>query len=108
MYEGNTIEQDILTEGLSEVALKEFTTGIEKVKGQKYYYEEFKGATMFVMASTLDGNEEEVKTRFYFDNDNNLVYIQTINGSYQELLKINLQKEVDDSIFEIPSHYAEG
>lgn len=107
VYEGNTIEQDILTEGLREVALKEFTTGTEKVKGKKYYYEEFQGTTMFIMASSLEGNEEEVKTRFYFDN-NNLVYIQTIKGSYQELLKINIQKEVNDSIFEIPSHYAEG
>ena len=106
-YEGNTIEQDILTEGLGEVALKEFTSGTEKVKGKKYYYEEFQGTTMFIMASSLEGNEEEVKTRFYFDN-NNLLYIQTIKGSYQELLKINIQKEVNDSIFEIPSHYAEG
>ena len=108
VYEGNTIEQDILTEGLGEVALKEFTTGTEKVKGKKYYYEEFQGTTMFIMANSLEGNEEEVKTRFYFDNDNNLVYIRTIKGSYQELLKINIQKEVDDSTFEIPSHYAEG
>ena len=108
VYEGNTIEQDILTEGLSEVASKEFTKGAEKVKGKKYYYEEFQGSTMFIMASSLDGNENEVKTRFYFDNDNNLVYIQTINGSYQELLKIKVEKQVEDSIFEIPSHYAEG
>ena len=63
---------------------------------------------MFMEASSLDVNEEDIKTRFYFDNDDNLVYIRTIKGVNQELLKINLQKEVDDSIFEVPSHYAEN
>ena len=60
-----------------------------------------------MISNTLDENEE-IKTRFYFDKDDNLVYIQTIKGVTQELLKIRLEKEVDDSIFEIPSNYAEN
>ena len=63
---------------------------------------------MFMISTTLDANEEDIKTRFYFDNDNNLVYIRTINGATQELLEIKIEKEVDDSIFEIPSKYAEN
>ena len=108
VYEGNTVEQNILTEGLREIVEKEFTTGTEKVKGQKYSYEEYNGSTMFMSASTLDINDEEIKTRFYFDKDDNLVYIRTIIGVNQELLKVKLKTEVDDSMFEIPSNYAEN
>lgn len=108
VYEQNNVEQSILTDGLQEVVNKEFVIGTENVKGKKYSYEEYQGSTMFMEASSLDVNEEEIKTRFYFDNDDNLVYIRTIKGVNQELLKINIQKEVDDSIFEIPSTYAEN
>jgi hypothetical protein len=97
-----------LTDGLQEIVQKDFVTGTEKVKGQKYTYEEYQGSTMFMKSNSLDTNEEDIKTRFYFDKDNNLVYIRTIKGVHQELLKINIQKDVDDSIFEIPSTYAEN
>ena len=108
VYEQNNVEQSILTDGLQDVVNKEFITGTEKVKGKKYSYEEYQGSTMFMDASSLDVNEEDIKTRFYFDNDDNLVYIRTIKGVNQELLKINIQKDVDDSIFEVPSTYAEN
>lgn len=108
VYENNNVEQSILTDGLKEIADKEFTTGEEKINGKKYSYEEYTGSTMFMISNTLDANEEDIKTRFYFDNESNLVYIRTIKGAKQELLKINMQKEVDESIFEIPSNYAEN
>lgn len=108
VYEQNNVEQSILTDGLKEIVNKDFLTGSENVKGKKYSYEEYQGSTMFMEASSLDVNEDEIKTRFYFDNDNNLVYIRTIKGVNQELLKINMQKDVDDTIFEVPSHYAEN
>ena len=108
VYEQNNVEQSILTDGIKEVIEKQFTTGDEKVKGKKYSYEEYDGSTMFMVTNTLDINEENVKTRFYFDKDNNLVYIKTINGDNNELLKVKLEQDVDDSVFEIPSHYAEN
>lgn len=107
VYEQNNVEQTILTDGIKEVVEKPYTTGTEKVKGKKYDYEEYSGTTIFMISNTLDENEE-IKTRFYFDKDDNLVYIQTIKGVTQELLKIKLEKEVDDNIFEIPSNYAEN
>lgn len=107
IYEQNNVEQNILTDGLKEVVAKEFVTGEQKVKGKKYEYEEYKGSTMFMLSGTLGSEDEEIKTRFYFDKEDNLIYIQTIKGVNQELLKINIQTEVDDSIFEIPSNYAE-
>lgn len=108
VYEQNNVVQTILTDGLQEVTKKDFVTGAEKVKGKKYLYEEFAGSTIFMEASAHEVNEDDIKTRFYFDDNNNLAYIRTIKGVNQELLKINIQKEVDDSIFELPSHYAEN
>ena len=108
IYGQNNVVQTILTDGLQEVISKDFSTGTEKVKGKKYLYEEYQGSTMFMEASSLEVNEEDIKTRFYFDDNNDLAYIRTIKGVHQELLKIDIQKEVDDSIFEIPSNYAEN
>lgn len=108
IYENNNIEQNILTDGLKDVVDKQFTTDSEKVKGKKYYYEEYTGSTMFMISSSLEVDEADIKTRFYFDKNDNLVYIKTIYGGKQELLKINLQKEAEDKLFEIPSHYAEN
>ena len=108
IYEQNNVQQTILSDGLEEIINKDFTSGKERVKGKKYTYEEYAGSTMFMSENNLDTDEQQIRTRFYFDDDNNLVYIQTINGSYQELLKVNLQNEVDDSIFEIPANYAEN
>ena len=108
VYENNNIEQNILTDGLKTVVDKVFITDSEKVKGKKYSYEEYSGSTMFMVSSSLDVDEADIKTRFYFDKNDNLVYIKTIYGGKQELLKINLQKEAEDKLFEIPSHYAEN
>ena len=108
VYEQNNVEQNILTDGIKEVVDKDFTTGEEKVKGKKYDYEEYNGSTMFMITNTLELNEADIKTRFYFDKNGNLTYIKTIYGEDEELLKVNLEKDVDDSIFEIPADYAEN
>ena len=108
VYEQNNVEQNILTDGIKEVIDKDFSTGEEKVKGKKYNYEEYNGSTMFMITNTLELNEADIKTRFYFDKNGNLTYIKTIYGEDEELLKVNLEKDVDDSIFEIPSDYAEN
>lgn len=108
IYKQNNIEQNFLTDGIAEIVSRDFITGTEKVKGKKYDYEEYSGSTMFMMSTSLAIEESEIKTRFYFDKDDNLVYVKTIYGDNQELLKINLQHEVEDSVFEIPSDYAEN
>lgn len=108
IYEQNVVEQFILTESLKEIINKEFTTDTEKIEGEKYLYEEYNGSTMFMIGNSLDVNEGEIKTRFYFDKDDNLAYIRTIKGAKQELLKIKIEENVEDSMFEIPSNYAEN
>ena len=108
VYEQNAVEQTILTDGLKEIVDKQFIVGTEKVKGKRYSYEEYAGSTMFMDESSSNVSEEEIKTRFYFDDNDNLIYIKTIKGSYQELLKVKIEKEVNDLMFEIPSNYAEN
>lgn len=108
IYEQNNVEQSILTDGLKDIIEREYTTGEEKIYGKKYYYEEYNCSTMFIITNTINSEQEDIKTRFYFDKDDNLVYIKTIFTNKQELLKINLKQEIEDSIFEIPSNYAEN
>lgn len=108
VYQQNNVEQNILTDGIKEVVDKEYTTGEEKVRGKKYKYEEYSGSTMFMITNTLELDESNIKTRFYFDNNGNLTYIKTIYGEDSELLKVKLENNVDDSLFEIPVNYAEN
>ncbi len=108
VYQQNNVEQNILTDGIKEVIDKEYTTGEEKVRGKKYKYEEYNGSTMFMITNTLELDESSIKTRFYFDNNGNLTYIKTIYGEESELLKVKLENNVDDSLFEIPANYAEN
>ena len=108
LYERNNIDQSILTEGLKDLLNKSYTIGTEKVKGKKYNYEEYAGSTVFVISNPLSLNEEEIKTRLYFNKKDELEYVKTIYGEESELLKINLTYEVDNSLFEIPSNYAEN
>lgn len=108
VYEENNVDQTILLDGIKEIMDKDFSRGNEKVRGKKYNYEEYNGSSIFMISNTLNIDENEVKTRFYFDKKDNLVYIKTINGEDTELLKINIMQDVDDSIFDIPSDYAEN
>ena len=108
VYTENNVEQTIVTDGLKEIISKSYTTGTEKIKGKKYSYEEYDGSSMFMISNLININDTNVKTRFYFDSKNNLTYIKTILDNKQELLKVTLEKDVKDSIFEIPSDYAEN
>lgn len=108
IYEGNNVDQTFLIDGIKEIMGKEYTKGTEKVKGKKYKYEEYSGSTMFLLSNSLNLDENYVKTRFYFDSKDNLVYIKTIYGDKHELLKVSLTNDIDSSVFEIPADYAEN
>ncbi len=108
IYEGNNVDQTFLIDGIKEIMGKEYTKGTEKVKGKKYKYEEYSGSTMFLLSNSLNLDENDVKTKFYFDSKDNLVYIKTIYGDKHELLKVSLTNDIDSSVFEIPADYAEN
>lgn len=109
IYENSNIEQTILEDAISDLLERTCTTGTEKVFGKKYDYEEYNRSSAFLLTNLRDVNEENIKTKLYFDKNDNLKYIKTIYGeNEEELLNIDIKYEVEDSIFEIPSNYAEG
>lgn len=117
IYKNNKIDEEILTEELERIVKKEYKTGIEKIYGKSYYYEEYDGITDFLIESYKDMNLETAKTRFYFKGKK-LQFIktkyQTIDSEtgemkeIEELLKASVEYDVDEKVFEIPSEYAES
>ena len=108
IYNNTNIDVNVVESWLADVVNREYTTGEEKIRGKKYYYEEYQGTTMFTDTNVLNDDESQVKTRFYFDNDNKLVYIKTIFSQMEEeILKIEISKDIDKSLFDIPEEYME-
>ena len=86
VFEGNNVDQtSFLTDGIKDIMSKEYTKGNEKVRGKRYDYEEYNGSSMFLVDNSLNLEENDVKTRFYFDKKGNLVYIKTLYGDKHEL-----------------------
>lgn len=109
IYENSNIEQTILEDAIADLLQRTYTTGTEKVFGKKYEYEEYSGSSAFLLTNLRDVNEENIKTKLYFDKNDNLKYIKTVYGENdEELLNVDIKYEVEDSMFEIPSNYAEG
>lgn len=109
IYNSTNIENSIVIDWIKDVVGKEHTSGEEKVRGRKLKYEEYTGATMFAETTSLDIDESKTKTRFYFDQNKDLVYIKTIyeNGT-EELQKIEITQEINSKLFEVPATYAEN
>ena len=64
---------------------------------------------MFVEENQPSIQDENVKTRFYFDKNNNLVYVKTIyENTSEEVLKIEIKEQIDNEVFTIPENYAEN
>lgn len=103
------IEADILIPEMKDIDEKTYQKGKEKVNGKTYYYEEYKGISTFLMLIDAD-NEENVKTRFYYDGDK-LVYIKNMidqdGKKLEELIQAECNYEVNEKLFEIPEDYAE-
>lgn len=89
--------------------ITEVSKGKEKIHGKKYEYEEISKYQDFLFDSELSVNNlEYAKTRLYFNN-NNLVYIKTIVGENEEIIKIDESyNSINDDYFEIPGDYLDG
>ena len=101
------IESNVVTEALKNIVVNkpEYKTGTEVINGKKYKYEEYENFSAFLMTIS-DINEENIKTRFYFDNNGNLVYIKTISENQEELLNIEILYNANNNLFEIPNDYS--
>lgn len=106
-YKNNETDLDKIETELKDIKDLEPENGKEEIENKTYKYEEYKVLTSLTMLDTSNIEEnQEVKTRFYFEGDN-LIYIKTIIGETQEILKVNISNNVDKKIFEIPSEYRE-
>ncbi len=105
-YSNNSINLNMITEQLEDLKDAEYQEGKENIDGKNYNYEEYSGVTNFALGD-FTNDTAEVKTKFYFDGDE-LVYIKTIEGEQEELLKVTISYDVDESLFQIPSDYSEA
>ena len=106
----------LLNHHLCDLSL-EYVAGKEKIYGISYKYEEYNGVSSFLFSEQETIEIDSVKTRFYFKG-NELVYLKTIYNvkdeetgettEKEELQTIKVEYEVNNSVFEIPSDYAEN
>ncbi len=107
-YQNNDEILHEITDAFSRIEGMTYTEGKEDINEKSYKYEEFKGIQEFLIDSNLyTDNSDEAITRFYYSGDD-LKYIKTIVGDKEELLEINIEYNVDDSLFEIPEGYSDG
>lgn len=94
-------------EGLKDIT--EISRGKEKINGKNYEYEEISKCQEFLFNSELSVNNlEYAKTRLYYD-DNQLVYIKTIVGDNEEIIKIDISyNNINNDYFNIPEGYSTG
>ena len=117
VYPKDNLAEEIVTDNLKKIIKLPHTEGKEKIYGKTYKYEEYSGVSEFLISASSDMDLETIKTRFYFKGDE-LVYLKTIYDIVnretgeripkEELQTIKIEYEVEDSIFEIPSDYAEN
>ena len=106
VYKNNDTNLNKIEDILEELKDKEYQTGKEKIDNKSYSYIEFNQLTDLVIMNTSNIKSDTKKTRFYFDGKD-LKYIKTIAGNKEELLKVNISKDVDNKLLQIPSDYEE-
>lgn len=107
VYKNNEMDLTLIEKGLGDVDKNNYKTGKEKIEKGNYKYEEFNMMTDFLFKGTDENEDVSPVTRFYYKGDE-LKYIKTIIGDYQELIKVEISyNDIQDSLFEIPSDYKE-
>ncbi len=84
-------------------------SGTEMINWKRCNYEEFVGFQDFLINTDMAlKNENEAKTRFYYNNDE-LIYIKTLVGDKEELLNVKISyNNIEESAFTIPDDYTNG
>ena len=106
-YHNNEMDLRKIESELEKVKDLEYGVGKEKIENKEYKYEEYNTSTNFLFKYFDDLEDKDVKSRFYYDGDK-LVYIKTILGDYEELLKVDISYNVNSKLFEIPEDYKEA
>lgn len=103
-YKNNETELEKIILTLEKLKDMSYAKGKEQIENRQYQYEEYETVTDFSFKNISEQGKQTAKTRFYFDG-NKLVYIKTIIGNEQEILKVKISDEVDENLFQIPSDY---
>ena len=108
-YQSNDIILAEIKEKFEDLYGKSVLKGKEKVDGKTYNYEEIAECQDFLVNEELSVNNlEYAKTKLYYNNED-LVYIKTIVGENEEIIKINISYDnVSDDYFNIPEDYTNG
>ena len=110
IYQSNDAILTEIKEQLEELKdITEISKGKEKINGKKYDYEEISKYQGFLFNEKLSvDNLEYSKTRLYYDNSQ-LVYIKTIAGDNEEIIKIDISYDnINNDYFSIPKEYSNG
>lgn len=107
-YQSNDMILTEIKEQFEDLYKQPVTKGKEKVNGETYNYEEIAKYQNFLVNEKLSvKNLEYARTRLYYNN-NDLVYIKTIAGDNEEIIKVNISYNVNDDYFRIPEDYTDG
>lgn len=117
VYPSSVADENALEDKIKDIIQEEYTTGKEKIYGVSYKYEEYNKTSSFLFSWEENIDTDTMKTRFYFKG-NELVYLKTIYNvidkdnntteQKEELQTIKIEQQVENSVFEIPSDYAEN
>lgn len=108
VYQNNDTILTEIKEQFEELKdITEISEGKEKINEKKYDYEEISRYQGFLFNDKLSVNNlEYAKTRLYY-NDNQLVYIKTIAGDNEEIIKVDISyDDVNDDYFNVPEDYS--
>lgn len=107
-YQNNDMILGEITNNLEKIKDSDFSTGKETIDKKEYTYEEFSGYQEFLMDTNLTTSDSsKAKTRFYFKG-NTLTYIKTIVGDQEELIKVTVTNQAEDSKLQLPQDYRNG
>ena len=107
-YENNNTYLTKVTNNMRQLLKQDYVSGMEKIDNKEYYYEEYAQSYPFLINYKATIDESKTKTRLYFEG-NNLKYIKTYIGDIEQLLKVEMSYNIDNSVsFEIPKEYNKG
>ena len=89
-YENNTSMLNTFESNIQDILKRKYAIGTESIENKEYRYEEFENTSAFLINYKGNVDNNNTKTRLYFEG-NNLKYVKTYVGKIEQLLKVNLE-----------------
>lgn len=98
---------NMIIDKLTDLKNLSYETGTETLENKKYYYQKYNNVDYFLFDTTKEVEDKENVSTIFYHRDGELEYIKTIENGETELLKINIEYDVDQNLFEIPKEYVQ-